>query len=231
MRFPALTLHQPWATLCVLPVNGRCTCGRHDCGEPKCLTCRCQLVKRFETRSFPAPKTIIGRRVWMHAAKIRPAQIHERHDGLDMTLNGMPRWAAGFHPRDWPTCWEWTEWGDGDGGSWRWVGPLGALVGSAVIGEPLPIEGLGHHHPEPSDESLNHGEVVYLLPDEDELILVNRFEDHSPSADISDQLPYGDWTPGRWAWPLLDVWPLTEPIPAKGAQGVWYTDHNPEEHR
>lgn len=38
---------------------------------------------------------------------------------------------------------------------------------------------------------------------------------------ISDQLPYGDWTPGRWAWRLDDIEPCCDPIPAKGKQGVW----------
>ncbi len=32
---------------------------------------------------------------------------------------------------------------------------------------------------------------------------------------------FGDYTPGRWAWLLADVQPLAEPIPAKGALGLW----------
>lgn len=39
--------------------------------------------------------------------------------------------------------------------------------------------------------------------------------------DISAQAPYGDFTPGRWAWILQDVRPLPEPIPCRGAQGLW----------
>lgn len=38
---------------------------------------------------------------------------------------------------------------------------------------------------------------------------------------VDDQLPLGDFTPGRWGWLLTDVEPLPEPIPAKGKQGVW----------
>ncbi len=38
---------------------------------------------------------------------------------------------------------------------------------------------------------------------------------------ISDQAPYGDWVPGRWAWRLTNPEPFDEPIPAKGRQGVW----------
>ncbi|HET7325996.1 MAG TPA: hypothetical protein VFJ14_01785 [Nocardioidaceae bacterium] len=33
-------------------------------------------------------------------------------------------------------------------------------------------------------------------------------------TDISDQLPYGDFRPGRWAWLLEDVQPTTERCPA-----------------
>jgi len=36
---------------------------------------------------------------------------------------------------------------------------------------------------------------------------------------------FGDWTPGRYAWELADVVLLLEPIPAKGALGLWeWTD-------
>ena len=39
--------------------------------------------------------------------------------------------------------------------------------------------------------------------------------------DVTDQLPYGDFTPGRWAWLITGVGTLDEPIPCKGKQGVW----------
>jgi len=42
-----------------------------------------------------------------------------------------------------------------------------------------------------------------------------------PAVDISDQLPYGDFTPGRYAWLLDNVRPVDPPIPAKGRQGLW----------
>lgn len=31
----------------------------------------------------------------------------------------------------------------------------------------------------------------------------------------------GDWYPGRWAWCLVNVVPLAEPMPTRGAQGLW----------
>lgn len=39
----------------------------------------------------------------------------------------------------------------------------------------------------------------------------------------ADQLPYGDFTPGRFGWLLRNVRPVG-PIPAKGKQGLWTPD-------
>lgn len=40
-------------------------------------------------------------------------------------------------------------------------------------------------------------------------------------VDVSDQRPFGDFTPGRFAWLLGNVQPLDVPVPAKGKQGLW----------
>lgn len=36
-----------------------------------------------------------------------------------------------------------------------------------------------------------------------------------------DELALGDYTPGRYAWKLANVKPLSEPVQAKGKQGLW----------
>lgn len=36
-----------------------------------------------------------------------------------------------------------------------------------------------------------------------------------------NELAFGDYTPGRFAWILGDIKPLPEPIPTRGAQGLW----------
>lgn len=46
---------------------------------------------------------------------------------------------------------------------------------------------------------------------------------HHYVAGPSEQ-PYGDFAPGRWAWLLANVQPLTRPVPAKGRQGLWEWD-------
>jgi hypothetical protein len=35
------------------------------------------------------------------------------------------------------------------------------------------------------------------------------------------ELSFGDYEPGRYGWLLADVLPLTEPVPARGALGLW----------
>lgn len=40
------------------------------------------------------------------------------------------------------------------------------------------------------------------------------------SVDVSDQLPYGDFAPGRYAWLLDDVKPTTERCPACWGEGA-----------
>ena len=46
-------------------------------------------------------------------------------------------------------------------------------------------------------------------------------DDTGRCADVTGQEPYGDFTPGRYAWLLDNVRPVDPPIPAKGRQGLW----------
>ena len=41
------------------------------------------------------------------------------------------------------------------------------------------------------------------------------------AAVIDDERPYGDYSPGRWAWLLNDIKPVEIPIPVTGHQGLW----------
>ncbi len=123
----ALTLTQPWATLVI---TGR---------------------KRVETRSWRPVRTVIGRRVAIHAAK------------------GMPGWAIDAA----------IEFGlDAH------LLPRGAVLGTVAIADVLPTE-----------------EIRDALSDQ--------------------ELAYGDYSPGRFAWLLEDPHRLEEPRPATGALGFW----------
>jgi len=43
------------------------------------------------------------------------------------------------------------------------------------------------------------------------------------------ELLFGDWTPGRYAWEFKNIVMLPEPIPAKGQQRIWnWVEEDPE---
>jgi activating signal cointegrator 1 len=51
---------------------------------------------------------------------------------------------------------------------------------------------------------------------------VDRRGGHNDYVDVSDQeRAFGDYTPGRYAWLLGNVFALPEPIPARGMPGLW----------
>lgn len=53
-----------------------------------------------------------------------------------------------------------------------------------------------------------------------------RFDASIPTAEErafqpESEIAAGDWTPGRWAWPVIEADGLKSPIPMKGKQGWW----------
>ena len=75
------------------------------------------------------------------------------------------------------------------------------LHGIIDLGAPVPVEGLGDHHPEPSDESLMSGVAVYVFPQDDEYRWVNRFESWPNEVDITLAIA-GTPTPGGVVYPV-----------------------------
>ncbi len=65
---------------------------------------------------------------------------------------------------------------------------------------------------------LPRGTVVALC----RLIDCVRTEDVCNWSD--QERAFGDYTPGRWAWRLTDVYALPTPIPARGRLGLWPWD-------
>lgn len=58
------------------------------------------------------------------------------------------------------------------------------------------------------------------------VIAVARIVDVRPTEELAAEISalerlYGDYAPGRFGWILEDVELLAEPIPAKGALGLW----------
>lgn len=71
-------------------------------------------------------------------------------------------------------------------------------------------------------ESLPRGAIVGTA-----LLLRSTHMDETSPVDPNDLL-FGDWAEGRWAWRLLAKKPLARPIPCIGRQG-WFTVDIPAE--
>lgn len=53
-----------------------------------------------------------------------------------------------------------------------------------------------------------------------EIVGCHRTEDIRDSLS-EEELGVGDYSPGRYAWELINVEPIEPPIPARGYQGLW----------
>src|SRR5690606_33860366 len=95
--------------------------------------------------------------------------------------------------------------------------PLGAVVATAVVTDALPIVSgdawMWSDLPlvAVTDMRPPHYKSCHPYP-----ALVRFTAPDETGVDVSDELPLGDYTPGRWAWLLDDVRPLAEPVPCKG---------------
>lgn len=213
---PTVSLHQPWASL--IATRQPCpTCGRAEPLVPqrnvlvwvRCGTCNGRggpFVKTIETRSWRAPAKYVGQRIAIHAAA-RPMRLPKFRPLTPQQSALLGVWDD-VHDR---LC----ECGHPAVQCLRYglaSVPLGAVVCTARLVECLPMveasecDGSGPSH---------------LCLDEEGLYHVS-YETTARFGDVTDQRPYGDFAPGRWAWMLADVEPLAEPVPAVGRQG-WFT--------
>lgn len=55
----------------------------------------------------------------------------------------------------------------------------------------------------------------------DSLNLWSAGDDEKPTRSLREQLPYGDFTPGRWAILFDQIEKLPHPIETRGYQGLW----------
>lgn len=170
-------------------------------------------VKTIETRSW---STSYRGPLAIHAGKARvPTFWHHRvDDDLPPAVDLVAM----------SSCWQWTEHDDFfSGGDYRWVGPLGAVVAVVDLLDVVPMID-GHDLSGAPRKWTGDGWLRltnYDLRRERELLLMRGDAPAPGNANVTDQLPFGDFAPGRFAWLLGDVRPLDPPIPAKGKQGLW----------
>lgn len=170
-------------------------------------------AKTIETRSWA---TKHRGRIAIHAAK-RPVKNGTRVGDYLVVQNAddgwqyVVRWPAG-EPLDPHEPWHWLGFG--------FVVATATLTACAPIGGPYSFRtGIVQ-----GDEGDYPGEPVVvrhppLLDLPERLVL-----DHGTVTDISGQLPYGDYTDGRWAWLLADVDAILPQVPARGRQQLFTVD-------
>ena len=97
--------------------------------------------------------------------------------------------------------------------------PLGAVVATATIVDVLPmamyvrsVDGERAH-----DNVLSIDRSIF----DDRPTLLSVPDTDGGWRDVSDQLPYGDFEDGRFAWMLEDIQMVTPAIHTNGRQGLW----------
>lgn len=155
-------------------------------------------VKRIETRSW---STSFRGPLAIHAGKAKPSR--------DLVRMGQ-----------WLTRWDYGEgryaMSDGLG---KWVAlPLGAVVAVCDLIDVVPIvddyEAICDAYEGPAAIERTPSDMLIAFP------AWSGALDEDAEMIVTEELPFGDFTAGRWAWLLGPVKPLPDPIPMRGAQGL-----------
>lgn len=189
----AIILHQPYATLVALGVKHWETRGAPPNGS----------MRPAGARGMPGLGIEPGERIAI-AAGLRPPG-----DGMEVGEWQVESW------RDAPHAPCLVQRGDTAGRGQVHDLPLGRVVCTAVVAEALPIvdvvipPGLP---PTLADAPVWNGRHRVFVGGGRSGMLMRTNLAGGPPADISDQLPYGDWQPGRWAWRLTNVEQVDGPV-------------------
>lgn len=192
----AMTLWQPWASLMA------------------------EGIKTIETRPFPHPwRSAVGERVAIHAGLVfasvcpdggtchhrcTPSRGPERSGCYRVDCCGPLSGTIGQGPDEdyWPEF------------------PRGAVLATARLVDVVPMIGKW------GDET---GDLYYpvvttwtdIVDGKTPRARLRRSPLPDDCADLTDQIPYGNFEPGRWALLFDDLVKLEEPVPARGRQGLW----------
>lgn len=92
---------------------------------------------------------------------------------------------------------------------------LGAVVCTVTVDDALPIVGETGDNDDELYRTIDHRNLARQIVTGD-----GSRPEHVKTQWLDDQLPLGDFEPGRWGWLLSNVQPC-DPIPCKGRQGVF----------
>lgn len=160
-------------------------------------------VKRWETRSWPCPARYVGQRIAIASTVQR--ETYGCHSCL---VPSCRRVAA--------NTWVCKRCGDEfhDDPSWPGDRPTGCILGTVVITDSVPIN-------EAPGKWTGQARIDVHRPGGSLTLYREEFPPPRSWArrTISDQLPYGYWEPGGWAWELTDPQPTTERCPWCAGRG------------
>lgn len=229
-----VSLWQPWASW--LFTAPPCSCAGCDPDSEVEAPHQASPLKWIETRPQPAASTIVGERIVVHSTK-RPVDLDEllllrakaAFQSDEPKFMGLPD--AWFDDRT-VICQNghvstsilktdrgdrclactsqvlmvppvWGRFGDM---------PLGALLGTVrVVMSVEMVDGDTSGRPFP---------YLWLSPNRLQAFLYLD----ACGRDVSDQIMFGDFRPGRYAWLLEDAVRFVEPVPYRGKQGVMIVD-------
>lgn len=187
----AIVVRQPWATLIALG------------------------VKTIETRPFPPngpmrPEGVRG----------LPGCSLERGERIAIVAGAKAGTEVGEDLGDSGWYWESTAGDPSCVVNWKQPAtfhdaPLGAVVCTVTVDDAATCVDLVTGE---GEVEVGWSPAIYVEPSG--LCLSHHFEAPARHIDVTDQLPLGDFTPGRWGWLLSDPQPC-DPIPCKGRQGVF----------
>jgi hypothetical protein len=163
----ALTVWQPWASLII---GG---------------------WKPYEYRRWPAPASIVGQRIVIHAAA-RPPRTLELHAAME--------------------SWNRIDGNDGRPLDGRDIAGGAALLQRLWEAPPervMPVSPIWHGNVPGVAFGAGIGTaIVGRAQRVSEIFLTRALDPHDLDPDI-------------WAWPLTDIEPFAQPVPMRGAQGLW----------
>lgn len=211
----ALTVAQPWASLIVAGVKTIETRPSPPNGS----------MRPDGVRGLPGLAIEPGERIAIHAAATRPVTLGD--------------WYVGTAYGEWCARRPTTRPGDMFATHETVWLPLGAIVGTVVVADALPIVSEDVEAELPCIEvGFQHMSVWWPSS--------GAPGDEANEMYTTDQLPLGDYRPGRWGWLLTDPQSTTslcpacldearpgsvckvcsdlwcaDPVPVRGRQGVW----------
>lgn len=189
----AIVVRQPWATLIALG------------------------IKTIETR--PAPPNGPMR---PDGVRGLPGLAIERGERIAIVAGAQPGTKVGEDLGDSGWYWESTVADPSCIVNWKQPAihdaPLGAVVCTVQVDNAWPMEDCPPYSTSFDDRWEPEPPSVLYLGGLDGGPWA--FIDGNGPIPFIDQLPFGDFTPGRWGWLLSDPRPC-EPIPCKGKQGVF----------